>query len=50
MENTINELKNKANERLTELKKKSTPDILKYIYDMRKEYIGNIRKSLLLIK
>ena len=32
---------------LTELKKKDTPDILKYIYDMSKEYIENIRKSLL---
>ena len=32
---------------LTELKKKYTPDILKYIYDMSKEYIDNIRKSLL---
>lgn len=32
---------------LTELKKKYTPDILKYIYEMSKEYIDNIRKSLL---
>jgi len=32
---------------LAELKKKYTPDILKYIYEMSKEYIDNIRKSLL---
>ena len=34
---------------LAELKEKYTPDILKYIYNMSKEYIDNIRKSLLQI-
>ena len=34
---------------LTELRKNYTSDILKYIYDMSKEYIDNIRKSILQI-
>ena len=34
---------------LTELQKRYTLDILKYIYDMGKEYVDNIRISLLQI-